>query len=137
MDLSTLISYIDTPSPNTHTHTHITTTHPHTRKITKQKLTPRNKSNNRIQMKTNLRKGKFGVQGSSELYNEVWSLFILISVWFGILFLFSAEILGSYNDEDIYLFDNRHSDGASNIHRYVGHRNNATGQYLFFFICPW
>lgn len=36
--------------------------------------------------------------------------------------------MGSYNDEDIYLFDNTHSDGADYIHKYRGHRNNATGQ---------
>jgi hypothetical protein len=39
----------------------------------------------------------------------------------------SIEILGSYNDEDIYLFDATHSDGADAIHRYHGHRNNNTG----------
>ena len=40
---------------------------------------------------------------------------------------FLAEILGTYNDEDIYLFDNNHSDGADFVKRYKGHRNNATG----------
>jgi WD repeat-containing protein 42A len=35
--------------------------------------------------------------------------------------------MGTYNDEDIYLFDNTHSDGADAVHRYKGHRNNATG----------
>lgn len=39
-----------------------------------------------------------------------------------------VEVMGSYNDEDIYLFDNTHSDGADYIHKYRGHRNNATGQ---------
>ena len=39
-----------------------------------------------------------------------------------------AEILGSYNDEDIYLFDATHSDGADAIHRYRGHRNSNTGK---------
>ena len=39
----------------------------------------------------------------------------------------SSEVLGTYNDEDIYLFNNEHSDGANYIHRYKGHRNNATG----------
>ena len=39
-----------------------------------------------------------------------------------------VEIIGTYNDEDIYLFDNGHSDGADYVHRYRGHRNNATGQ---------
>ena len=38
-----------------------------------------------------------------------------------------AELLASYNDEDIYLFDSSHSDGADYRRRYKGHRNNATG----------
>nr|KAG5689323.1 hypothetical protein BaRGS_018866 [Batillaria attramentaria] len=44
-----------------------------------------------------------------------------------------TEVLGSYNDEDIYLFDNHHSDGASYIHRYKGHRNNATVKGVNFY----
>lgn len=44
-----------------------------------------------------------------------------------------TEVLGSYNDEDIYLFDNRHSDGAGHIHRYKGHRNNATVKGVNFY----
>ena len=39
-----------------------------------------------------------------------------------------SEVLGSYNDEDIYLFSNEHSDGSNYIHKYVGHRNNQTGK---------
>lgn len=42
------------------------------------------------------------------------------------LFVF-LELLASYNDEDIYLFDANHSDGADYCRRYKGHRNNATG----------
>lgn len=38
-----------------------------------------------------------------------------------------TEILGSYNDESLYLFDTRHSDGADFVHKYEGHRNSATG----------
>jgi len=38
-----------------------------------------------------------------------------------------VELIGTYNDEDIYLFDSSHSDGAEHKHRYSGHRNNATG----------
>ena len=46
-----------------------------------------------------------------------------------------TEILASYNDDDIYLFDSRHSDGADHIKRYQGHRNSATGKtYQFKFI---
>lgn len=37
------------------------------------------------------------------------------------------ELLASYNDEDIYLFDSNHSDGADYRRKYKGHRNNATG----------
>lgn len=43
------------------------------------------------------------------------------------------EILVSYNDDDIYLFDNTHSDGADFIHRYQGHRNNATVKGVNFY----
>lgn len=44
-----------------------------------------------------------------------------------------TEILGSYNDEDIYLWDNTHTDGANFIHRYTGHRNNATVKGVNFY----
>lgn len=47
-----------------------------------------------------------------------------VLIIFGLLFV---EILATYNDEDIYLFDARHSDGADAIHQYRGHRNNHTG----------
>ncbi|XP_072166055.1 DDB1- and CUL4-associated factor 8-like [Diadema setosum] len=43
------------------------------------------------------------------------------------------EILASYNDEDIYLFDSSHSDGADFIHSYKGHRNNATVKGVNFY----
>lgn len=46
-----------------------------------------------------------------------------------------TEILGSYNDEDIYLFDTRHPDGSDFIHRYEGHRNNATGMWIINYVC--
>lgn len=36
--------------------------------------------------------------------------------------------MASYNDEDIYLFNSSHTDGAEYIKRYKGHRNNATGK---------
>jgi hypothetical protein len=42
-----------------------------------------------------------------------------------------TEVLGSYNDEDVYLFDSRHPDGSDYVHRFEGHRNNATGTFLF------
>ncbi|XP_033641288.1 DDB1- and CUL4-associated factor 8-like [Asterias rubens] len=43
------------------------------------------------------------------------------------------EIVASYNDEDIYLFDSSHSDGADFIHSYKGHRNNATVKGVNFY----
>ncbi|CAF0943498.1 unnamed protein product [Didymodactylos carnosus] len=44
-----------------------------------------------------------------------------------------SEILGSYNDEDIYLFDSSHSDGADAIKRYSGHRNSSTVKGVNFY----
>ncbi|KAL0966316.1 hypothetical protein UPYG_G00293800 [Umbra pygmaea] len=44
-----------------------------------------------------------------------------------------TEILTSYNDEDIYLFDSSHSDGADYRRRYKGHRNNATVKGVNFY----
>ncbi|XP_033757845.1 DDB1- and CUL4-associated factor 8-like [Pecten maximus] len=44
-----------------------------------------------------------------------------------------TEIVGSYNDEDIYLFNNSHSSGAEHTHRYKGHRNNATVKGINFY----
>ncbi|KAL4229253.1 DDB1- and CUL4-associated factor 8 [Mactra antiquata] len=44
-----------------------------------------------------------------------------------------TEILGTYNDEDIYLFNNLHSDNADYIHRYRGHRNNQTVKGVNFY----
>ena len=61
------------------------------------------------------------------------NFFLLISYFYKYrccnLCLLCLEILGTYNDEDIYLFDNSHSDGADFTKRYRGHRNNATGQW--------
>ncbi|XP_017357101.1 DDB1- and CUL4-associated factor 8-like protein 2 [Cebus imitator] len=37
-----------------------------------------------------------------------------------------TELLASYNDEDIYLFNSSHSDGAQYVKRFKGHRNNDT-----------
>lgn len=44
-----------------------------------------------------------------------------------------SELLASYNDEDIYLFDASHSDGAEYVKRYKGHRNNATVKGVNFY----
>ncbi|KAK3581000.1 hypothetical protein CHS0354_013894 [Potamilus streckersoni] len=44
-----------------------------------------------------------------------------------------TEVLGTYNDEDIYLFNNDHSDGADYIHKYIGHRNNQTVKGVNFY----
>lgn len=38
-----------------------------------------------------------------------------------------TEILASYKDEDIYLFDSSKCPRIDYIHKYQGHRNNATG----------
>ena len=37
------------------------------------------------------------------------------------------DLLCSYNDEDIYIFDATHSSEADYVHKYTGHRNSATG----------
>ncbi|XP_076325601.1 DDB1- and CUL4-associated factor 8-like isoform X2 [Tachypleus tridentatus] len=44
-----------------------------------------------------------------------------------------SEILASYNDEDIYIFDTSQSDGAEYIHRYQGHRNSETVKGVNYF----
>uniref|UniRef100_A0A8C5BDJ3 DDB1- and CUL4-associated factor 8 n=2 Tax=Gadus morhua TaxID=8049 RepID=A0A8C5BDJ3_GADMO len=44
-----------------------------------------------------------------------------------------TELLATYNDEDIYLFDSSHSDGADYRRRYKGHRNNATVKGVNFY----
>ncbi|XP_014470208.1 PREDICTED: DDB1- and CUL4-associated factor 8-like [Dinoponera quadriceps] len=44
-----------------------------------------------------------------------------------------TEILASYNDEDIYLFDKLMSPCVDYAHRYRGHRNNATVKGVNFF----
>ncbi|XP_058877587.1 DDB1- and CUL4-associated factor 8-like [Acipenser ruthenus] len=44
-----------------------------------------------------------------------------------------TELLASYNDEDIYLFDTSHSDGAQYMKHYKGHRNNATVKGVNFY----
>lgn len=43
-----------------------------------------------------------------------------------------SEIVATYNDDDIFLFDTRHSDGADYVHKYEGHRNSSTGMHYFF-----
>ncbi|XP_061461550.1 DDB1- and CUL4-associated factor 8 isoform X3 [Rhineura floridana] len=44
-----------------------------------------------------------------------------------------SDLLASYNDEDIYLFNASHSDGAEYVKRYKGHRNNATVKGVNFY----
>lgn len=44
-----------------------------------------------------------------------------------------TEILASYNDEDIYLFDSLTSSHVDYAHRYQGHRNSATVKGVNFF----
>lgn len=38
-----------------------------------------------------------------------------------------SEIVASYNDEDIYLFDANAEDGSQFLKKYQGHLNSATG----------
>lgn len=42
-----------------------------------------------------------------------------------------VEVMGFYNDEDIYFFDNIYFDGVDYIYKYGGYRNNVIGQKLF------
>ncbi|XP_005080123.1 DDB1- and CUL4-associated factor 8 [Mesocricetus auratus] len=44
-----------------------------------------------------------------------------------------TEILASYNDEDIYIFNSSDSEGAEYAKRYKGHRNNATVKGVNFY----
>lgn len=41
-----------------------------------------------------------------------------------------TEVMGSYNDDDIYLFDTSKPTGTNYAHKYEGHRNSETGKYL-------
>eukprot|EP00092_Neocalanus_flemingeri_P021046 GFUD01022802.1.p1 GENE.GFUD01022802.1~~GFUD01022802.1.p1 ORF type:complete len:718 (+),score=262.64 GFUD01022802.1:55-2208(+) len=43
------------------------------------------------------------------------------------------EVIGSYNDEDIYLFNTYDPEGSPHIHRYQGHRNSATVKGVNFY----
>ncbi|ESO08593.1 hypothetical protein HELRODRAFT_110145 [Helobdella robusta] len=44
-----------------------------------------------------------------------------------------TEIVASYSNDDIYLFDTSHSNNASEIKRYTGHRNSATVKGVNFY----
>ncbi|KAL0587881.1 DDB1- and CUL4-associated factor 8-like protein 2 [Plecturocebus cupreus] len=44
-----------------------------------------------------------------------------------------TELLASYNDEDIYIFNSSHSDGAQYAKRFKGHRNNTTVKGVNFY----
>lgn len=44
-----------------------------------------------------------------------------------------SEILASYSDKDIYLFDTSENDPEKFIHQYQGHRNGATIKGVNFF----
>ncbi|XP_059095923.1 DDB1- and CUL4-associated factor 8-like isoform X1 [Tigriopus californicus] len=44
-----------------------------------------------------------------------------------------SEVIGSYNDEDIYLFETEHSNRADFVKRYQGHRNSATVKGVKFY----
>ncbi|XP_054261901.1 DDB1- and CUL4-associated factor 8-like isoform X2 [Macrosteles quadrilineatus] len=44
-----------------------------------------------------------------------------------------TEVIGSYNDDDIYLFDTRLPPGTDYQHKYEGHRNSMTVKGVNFF----
>uniref|UniRef100_A0A1B6HPH4 Uncharacterized protein n=1 Tax=Homalodisca liturata TaxID=320908 RepID=A0A1B6HPH4_9HEMI len=44
-----------------------------------------------------------------------------------------TEVIGSYNDDDIYLFDTRLPSEADYVHKYEGHRNSMTVKGVNFF----
>ncbi|KAK9508138.1 hypothetical protein O3M35_007866 [Rhynocoris fuscipes] len=44
-----------------------------------------------------------------------------------------TEVLGSYNDDDIYLFDAKAPSNSPSIHKYEGHRNSQTVKGVNFF----
>jgi len=44
-----------------------------------------------------------------------------------------SELLGTYNDDDIYLFDTNQANENEYKHRYKGHRNNATVKGVNFY----
>ncbi|XP_035144503.3 DDB1- and CUL4-associated factor 8-like protein 2 [Callithrix jacchus] len=44
-----------------------------------------------------------------------------------------TELLASYSDEDIYLFNSSHGDGAQYAKRFKGHRNNTTVKGVNFY----
>ncbi|XP_014274603.1 DDB1- and CUL4-associated factor 8 isoform X2 [Halyomorpha halys] len=44
-----------------------------------------------------------------------------------------AEVIGSYNDDDIYMFDTKQPSGTNYVHRYEGHRNSETVKGVNFF----
>jgi len=43
------------------------------------------------------------------------------------------EVIGSYNDEDIYLFNTTDPEGSPHAHKYQGHRNSATVKGVNFY----
>ena len=74
---------------------------------------------------------------NSRTFVVVQLLCDLVEIWWfcGILLVvdgvcvWCTEVLASYNDEDIYLFDCTRPEYrcSTYLHRYTGHRNNATG----------
>jgi DDB1- and CUL4-associated factor 8 len=46
-------------------------------------------------------------------------------------FLRLLEIIGSYSDDDIYLFDTSQEESTDAKYRYTGHRNTETSKTLF------
>uniref|UniRef100_A0A0A9Z2F7 DDB1-and CUL4-associated factor 8 n=1 Tax=Lygus hesperus TaxID=30085 RepID=A0A0A9Z2F7_LYGHE len=44
-----------------------------------------------------------------------------------------TEVIGSYNDDDIYLFDCKHASNTDFVHKYEGHRNAETVKGVNFY----
>ncbi|XP_022198192.2 DDB1- and CUL4-associated factor 8 [Nilaparvata lugens] len=65
--------------------------------------------------------------------NHLVGRYVAVNVTCAIFNYNGKEILGSYNDEDIYLFDTELSDGSDYVHRYRGHRNHVTVKGVNFF----
>ncbi len=86
---------------------------------------------------------KMLVKSTPELV-QIWTLFNYFKRYLNVMFkaredssltnITSAvynydgtEIIASYNDEDIYLFNTDSDEGAEYVKRYQGHLNSATG----------
>ena len=88
---------------------------------------------------TGMEKKLLALKGIAHSFEYIIGICADVKVYSFVLFFgmhgmvcFLSEVIGTYNDEDIYMFNTAHSDGANYIHRYKGHRNNATGDCIKF-----